>query len=715
MAGVTSERCGLTRRRAIGRGLLATAGVVAGGGMVGGLSGVAEAARRAAAPTRGSGVIQLVLQAQWNATWNPTAQGIADAFVAENFNRTHPGIRAKLWPFGSGGSSGIIAASLAGGTVPDIIADCCTAIPTYIDSGWLVPLDPFLKQDNINTGIWSKEHVAALNVGGHQYGLPSYEGPAVMVYRQDLLDQAGVAYPNPDWTYTDAVKVWEQSFAVQGTQKRAGASLEWVPGINYLLHGWGGTEMDSTRTRCLLDSTQAISAGQWFYDLIFRNVVVYRNDVSGLVSSPPQEVFSMCGGWDVFNMATQLGYRYKWDILPMPKWPTGFATFVNSDFYGINRATKHLDAAWELLKWMAVEPMWTRFEMRTTLTEPALLSLWDEWEGIVTAAAPPLNGKALYYFKDAALSGRTYPHIYFRSGALQADTIIADWFTKIGNHQVSVVEGFTQAAHQVNAWEQEAGAAFAKQATAFAAAEKVPVTPATHYPAPPVAGLGVPATPTPYILTKGGVYTLLGDGWDCWNASDNATFAAIPVTATEGEWTCRVTAITNLSCPHLSQWAKIGLMARGDLTDDSPMVSLHLTGAHDIEWESRMQSGQTPNSQSGLVPAGAGSLLKPNTQKHANYVIRPVWLKMQRHGLWWTAWSSFDGKDWTAAGTKAIAETGGCWVGVMACSHNGSFNNIGYVRAVIDGLNFRPTRMVQLGNQGTPPAAGKVPANWASV
>lgn len=692
--------------------MVAASGVV-GGALLGGLDvGVS------AAPTRGSGVIELVMQAQWNATWDATAQAIADTFVADNFNRAHPGLRATLWPAGSGGSSAIIAASIAGAPVPDIIADCCTAIPEYIDSGWLVPLNPYLRQDNIPMDIWSKEHVAALNVDGQQYGLPSYEGPAVMVYRQDLLDDAGLAYPQPDWNYRDATAIWEHSVAIDGQQqKRAGASLEWVPGINYLLHGFGGTEMDAARTHCLLDSSAAIAAGRWFYDLLFRGVVTYRNDVSGLVSTPPQEVFSMCGGWDVFNMATQLGYRYKWDILPMPTWPQGFATFVNSDFYGINRATRHVEAAWTLLRWMAAQPTWTRFEMRTTLTEPALLSLWDEWEGIITAAAPPLKGKALNYFKEAALSGRTYPHIYFRTGALQADALIADWLGKIGNRQVSVVEGFTQATRQVNAWEAAAGAGFAEQAAAFAAAEKVPIGPATHYTPPAVNGLGVPAVPTPYIAVQRGQYTLLGDGWDCWNASDNATFAAIPVTATEGEWTCRVTAIANLTCPHLSQWAKVGLMARADLSDDAPMVSAHLTGAHDIEWESRLQTGETPNSQSGLLPQGASatSLVALNTQRHANYLARPVWLRMRRQGIWWTAWSSLDGTAWTATGTKAVAEMGACWVGVMACAHNGSFNDIGYIRAVFDHLSFQPTHRVQLGNQGVPPAAGAVPTHWAKA
>jgi multiple sugar transport system substrate-binding protein len=422
---------------------------------------------RAARPVRGSGVIALTFQAQWNAPWNPTARAIANRFVEERFNQTHPGLRASLWPTGSGGADSIIAAAIAGAPTPDVVADCCEAIPLYLDSGWLLPLDDYLRRDNVPLTLWSREHVQALNIDGLQYGLPSYEGPQVMVYRKDLLDDLGLPVPEPTWTYQEAADLWAKCVTVHGSQFTAGASLEWFTGIQYLLKGFGGTLMDETRTRCLLDLPESIAAGEWFYDLLFRKVIIHRNDTFGLYQNPPLEVFSMVGGWDVFSLATNLGYKFEWDILPVPTWPKGFATFVNSDFYGINRATRYPDAAWELLKWIAVEPEWTRFEMQTTLTEPALLSLWDEWEAVVTAAAPPLRGKALHYFKDAALSGRTYPHLFFRYGGVRADNLIWQGLGQIESRQVSVALGFQEIARQVTAYE-EAAAAARQQASSLA-------------------------------------------------------------------------------------------------------------------------------------------------------------------------------------------------------------------------------------------------------
>ena len=425
------------------------AGLAAGGGA---LSACGPAK---AAPTTAQSVIDLLFQAQWNAPWNTTAQRIANDFVQQQFNAKNRGLRARLWPGGAGGASGVLAAAIAGARTPDIVAGCCTAIPQYLSSGWLLPLEQRMRSSNVSPKLWSAGHMAALSLDGHQYALPSYEGPQVMVYRQDLLDSLGLPYPHANWNYTEAAALWQKCRVVRGNKRQVGASLEWFPGIEYLLRGFGGTLLDSTHTHCLLDSPAAIRAGTWFYDLIFSGATVYRNDVSGLTQSPPLEVFSACGGWDLYNMATQLGTNYKWDILPVPTWPTGFATFVNSDFYGILRNTPHPGPAWTLLQWMAAEPEWTRFEMRTTFTEPALLSLWSEWETVVTAAAPPLRGKALHYFKDAALSGGTYPHLFFKNNGNFADKIIAAGLQEIASHKVGVSLGFKNIAQQVNAYEAQ--------------------------------------------------------------------------------------------------------------------------------------------------------------------------------------------------------------------------------------------------------------------
>jgi ABC-type glycerol-3-phosphate transport system substrate-binding protein len=677
----------------------------------------------AAGLTGSGGEVQVMFQSNWQgSSWNQTAVQLCQHFVDSTFNSNpqYRGIRAVVSPTnGQGQASAVISAVLSGASgIPDIVESCCSDFPTYQGANLLTPLNPNLSTDNIDPyKLFVRGHVEALSVNGTVYGLPSYDAPPTMYYRQDILDQLGLAYPSPDWTYVEAEQIWRSVASLKTNNIRHGVTLYTGTEMEYLLKGWGTSEMDATHTTCLLGDPQAIAAGEWLYGLLLDNVAGYRTDSGGLFGNTPATVFAMSGGWSLLPAAENLR-GVKWDILPNPRWQTGESTtFDNIDFYALLRSSKHPNEAWEFMRWLTTEPDYNLFLMKVNLIGPALLSLWDQYETIITAAAPPLRGKSLQYIKEAALSGRAYPHLFFAEGPLQADGILNTWMGKIGSRQVSVAEGFTQTAAQINAWEKQAGKFFAAEAAALHKIEAVQPGPHTNYAPPSVSGVGVPVTPTPYILEHNGTFTMLGDGQDCYSASDNTTFACIPVTATEGEWWCRVVSVTNLTCPHLSQWAKVGIMARGDLSDDAPDAYVHVTGAHQIEWQARLQPGLTPGGQSGLTPNpnNSGNLMLPNTKPAANYLIKPLWLKLSRKGMTWTAWSSFDGQHWVQTGSPQTVEMGGCWIGIQACSHNGSFNNKGYIRAVIDNVSFKPTRFVQVGQIGVPPNGGPVPKNWATA
>lgn len=195
---VQSPLRGSVTRRSL---LRLSAGAVA----TGGVSGHALRFARPARPSAHGGVVTLHFQINnQGAPWDTTSVDLVQQFVDDSFNGANPGIRAIVDPSGWGNLSGQIAASVAGSGYNDVLESCCDDFASLIQSGWAVPLNAYLQRDNIPTSIWSAAHVAALNVDGQQLGLPSYDGPAVAAYRQDFLDDRGLPYPSPDWTYTEA-------------------------------------------------------------------------------------------------------------------------------------------------------------------------------------------------------------------------------------------------------------------------------------------------------------------------------------------------------------------------------------------------------------------------------------------------------------------------------------------------------------------------------
>ena len=436
------------RRRALLIGAAGAGATVLGGCATG---------RAGAAPTAQSTAIELSFSPYWvnQAPWNPTAIRLIEQFIAAHFRPGHnTKIRVKVASRTEGQAASQITAAIAGTGFADVFNDCCLDLPTWMDSGLLLPLDALLRRDNIPTSRWSAGRIAGLTLRGQLLGLPVYDGPEVMVYRQDMLDGFGLQYPDPAWNYPQAEALWRSCARQQGGHRVYGASLDnFYVNIDYLMHGFGGSTFNADHTRCTLDQPACVRAGQWLFGLIDAGVVSpTRDSVAGLVSG--RDVFSVCGGWNIFAEATMLGSKFKWNILPQPSWPVRPAVMVNSDFYAIDARTHHAEASWQLLRWVAAEPDFTRFTMRTTLIQPALTALWSEWESIAQQAAPTLKGKNLQYYREAAVGGSEVPQSFFLYDGAQAAAALGSWWSKIQAHTVSVQAGFTQAASQINAMER---------------------------------------------------------------------------------------------------------------------------------------------------------------------------------------------------------------------------------------------------------------------
>ncbi len=264
---------------------------------------------------------------------------------------------------------------------------------------------------------------------------------------------------------------------------------------------------------------------------------------------------------------------------------------------------------------------------------------------------------------------------------------------------------FTDAAQAVNTYIQSIAAqAAAQEKTLIEANSGSPTQP---YPGPPQASAGTPAVHAGSLITASkGTHTMTGTGWDIWGVNDVCTFAALAETACAGFWVCRVTQISNLSeKPSISPEAKVGLMARGDLSNNAAMAVLSVNLGGGIQTEVRLTPGVAPSqtlASSSKTPSKAG-LIAPQYLLHNyqgtanNYLLSSVWLKLQRQGEEWTPFTSLDGKSWTAAGSALRAEMPGAWVGIFATAGNILTGNQGEIQAVIDNLSFTPTQLVELG------------------
>jgi multiple sugar transport system substrate-binding protein len=422
----------------------------------------------AAQPTVSNPAIVLNFAPNWQgAGWNKTAQQLNQEFFDANYSPSNPGVRVNVVADMQGAASSQVVASIAGSGFMDVFQDCCDDLVVWYNSGFLTPLDDYIRKDNVDLTAWSKGHIQVLTFNGKLMALPAYDGPCVIFYRQDLLDSLGLPYPDPNWTYQDATQLWLQCVGKNKSgHQRFGCSVfnsGWYENLNWWIHGWGGAEMTDDRKTALLDSAQALAMATYIQTNAQNKALTGRSDVSVLVNETC--VFKQSGGWELLPAATSLGTRFKWDILPVPKWPAGRATFLNIDFYGMNAASKHPEHAWNLLKYVTYEPDYPRFQMQATLVQPCLLSLYDQWEQSVVATAPPLQGKQINWYKDALTGGYAWPNLFFEFGALQVDSLINNWLNQVWAGQTSPETAMRQLNDQINAI-QQTGATSAQAAQA---------------------------------------------------------------------------------------------------------------------------------------------------------------------------------------------------------------------------------------------------------
>lgn len=455
----------LTRRSALG----AAAAIIAGPTLA---ACAASSQATTATPQTAQPVETIYFQINWQQSWTKTAQTLCQQITDQVFNATHKGIRAVPLPWGN--AQGVLTQVLAGDkTAPAVVSSCCGDFA--VAQPMLAKLDPFLRQANMDTSVWSQGQLVTYQMPDGLYGVPAYTACQPLIYDQGAFDNLGLDYPDPAWTYTDAARIWQSLVSDKGGVHRYGTTFQFYPnnfdGQVFLQKGFGGNLMDSTKTKCLLGEPGSLAAANWIYPLVWSKVLINRGGISGMngatAVSKGRTVMYQSAGNMLFEAVTVLGSGVKWDVIRMPAWPVQRGTNVQVDYYGINQHYPDQSLAWELFQFVAAGQDINRFLISSTLSFPNLTSMWDEWQSIVHATAPITANKHLEYWAEAAQQGYGYGHEFFLYAPNQALNAMAPTLQQLWDHKLEPAEGYPLMVQQIDALEA-AAAAEVGQATTMA-------------------------------------------------------------------------------------------------------------------------------------------------------------------------------------------------------------------------------------------------------
>lgn len=320
----------------------------------------------------------------WGGDWGIPAKDSTDPWrraqrrVFERFAELHPDINivsaSGLQVQGPAAESGLLMA-MAGGTAPDVFYVNFRKLDNYINQGFLLKLDDYVKKD---PEVLARVHPTirkVITVNGHVYSMPWFQCVMALYYRKDLYRAAGLDPNKPpkDWDefyrYCQKLTIPEKGqYGFGFSAGPAGTAFHW---INFLWQAGGDIVAQDKKGEwhCVFNNDAGVTALKFFRKLV---VDPWKRPSDGkIINGVASHTTTYSTDITQDKIAQWFGYSYDMvtnrqsglnpallGIAALPAGPAGRANEINAGMWGINSQIKDQrvrDAAWEYVKFMSSE------------------------------------------------------------------------------------------------------------------------------------------------------------------------------------------------------------------------------------------------------------------------------------------------------------------------------------------------------------------------
>ncbi|SHF64051.1 multiple sugar transport system substrate-binding protein [Caldanaerobius fijiensis DSM 17918] len=276
--------------------------------------------------------------------------------IAQNVTKKYPNISVKLETVDWNTYWQKLPAQVAGGTAADVIGIHWTKAHEYALRGALLPLDNYIKQQQLDVDDFDQNMFNELTYKGKVYALPYDYGVMLVFYNKDMFDKYKVPYPtNDNWTWNDMLEIAKK--LTNPTNRDFGFALDgaWWSNMVYILSN-GANYLVNNRTQVSFNDPKAIAAIQWFADLI--NVYHVAPTLSDLTANSLGDRWYAGhigmyydGPWSIIN--SKKNAKFNFAIAPKPLSPTtGKRTdYVQGSGFGIYSKTKYPEEAFKVVSY----------------------------------------------------------------------------------------------------------------------------------------------------------------------------------------------------------------------------------------------------------------------------------------------------------------------------------------------------------------------------
>ena len=319
------------------------------------------------------------------------------------FEEEHPDIDIELIHIPGASDYRLrLGADFAAGDPADIVLINYRRYAPFVAMGVLEPLAPYLRESElISSTDFFAEATDPFRWRGQLMCIPQNISSLVVYYNKDLFDDAGLAYPEDDWTWDEflaTAKALTLDADGDGRPEPYGLGTEasifrlapfvWQNGGELVV-----TEANGTPRKLALDSRAAREAVEFFVALQTEHGVI--PDALGEMAENSESRF--LNGRTAMFLNSRRGvptYRtidtFDWDVAALP---TGQreAGILHSDAYCMAASTEDKDAAWTFIEF-ANSAEGQAIVARSGRTVPSLMEVASS-SAFLDPAAKPANSR----------------------------------------------------------------------------------------------------------------------------------------------------------------------------------------------------------------------------------------------------------------------------------------------------------------------------------
>jgi len=283
--------------------------------------------------------------------------------LSPEFEADHPGTRLKFVSLSENEARAKITASVAtGGGEFDVVMISNFETPQWAENGWLTNLSDYAdRTDGYDADDFIPTLRDSLSYEGDLYSVPFYGESSFLMYRKDLLEQAGIQMPaEPTWDeVADA--------AAQLDDPKAGLSgicLRGKPGwgevlapLDTVINAYGGRWYDED-WNAQLDSPEVRRGVQKYVDTVrahgepgaatsgFGECATQLSQGNTAMWYDATSAVSVLEDPEASKVVGKIGYAKA------PSAEKGDNGWLYSWSLGIPKTSKNPDKAWEFVSWM---------------------------------------------------------------------------------------------------------------------------------------------------------------------------------------------------------------------------------------------------------------------------------------------------------------------------------------------------------------------------